>query len=71
MTGWSYLFSIAFDAKSAQLMIVMIVLVSILFSGLSPRLAAIAAMGPSGAVPAHMSYARWLMEDLYTSETAT
>ena len=54
---------------ASQLSMVMLVLVFVLFCGISPKLDQIDAMGPVAQAAAALSYGRWYVESLYTSQT--
>ena len=88
MSGFAYALSIAQDPMASQLSMVMLVLVFVLFCGISPKLSQIDNMGPAaqraparavsrsrGLAPgprryaSALSYGRWYVEGLYTSQT--
>jgi len=69
VSGFSYILSIAQDPKSSQLSCVLLILVFTLFSSVSPKLSEIDNMGPIAQCLATISYGRWYIESLYTSQT--
>ena len=69
ISGWAYILSIAQDPKTAQLSMVVIMVVFTMFCGVIPRLSAIDKMGPGAQVVAWLSFARWYVECLYIEET--
>ncbi|KAH8048551.1 ATPase [Aureococcus anophagefferens] len=88
VSGFACALSIAQDPMASQLSMVMLVLVFVLFCGISPKLSQIDNMGPAaqraparavsrsrGLAPgprryaSALSYGRWYVEGLYTSQT--
>lgn len=66
MSGYAYILSIAFDPKAAQLYCVVLVLVSVLFAGVSPLLED---MGTVEYALSWTSPGRWLCEDLFIANS--
>ena len=67
ISGWSYFLSITFDAKAAQLYIVVALLVFFMTAGVTPKLTALIGKPTYGL--SYLSYARWLCEDLFVGHT--
>ena len=68
-SGWATILSIAQDPKSAQLSVVVIMVIFCMFCGVSPRLDELDNMGTPMRFVAWLSFARWFVECLYTEET--
>ena len=68
-TGIPLIFSTCMDPKSSQLAAVVLVLVLNMFAGVNPRLSQIIKMGYGPHLLSTISYARWLDESLFTSES--
>lgn len=69
VSGWAYILAIAQDPKSAQLSVVVVMVVMAMFSGVAPRLTQIDKMGHLARGVTWLSFARWFIECLYTEET--
>ena len=69
-SGAAHVFSVAQDAKSAQLSSVAALVIAAMFAGVEPRLSELQKLG-AGAKPLIWgSYARWLVESLYAAEVS-
>jgi len=68
-TGVPIIFSTSLDPKSSQLATVVFILVVNMFSGTNPRLSQINNMGFGPQLLTKLSYARYLVEALFTTET--
>lgn len=67
ISAWSYLLSITFDEKSAQLMLVIICLIHLLYAGIQTKFVNMSDMGYGLS---WLSPNRWLIEDLFICHTS-
>ena len=65
VSGFAYALSIAQEPMASQLSMVMLVLVFVLFCGVSPKLSAIDNMGPAAQYVSALSYGRWYVEAFF------
>ena len=69
-SGWAYVFTVAQDAKTAQLSTVTALVAFAMFAGVVPSLRTLdEQQGAPGRAAAWASYGRWMIESLYTAET--
>ena len=68
-SGWSYFLTAWQDPKSAQLSLVVVIVLSAMFCGIAPRLPELSSMGAIPVGSTWFSYARWYVESLYVEET--
>jgi len=68
-SGWSYFLTAWQDPKSAQLSLVVVIVLSAMFCGIAPRLPELSSMGAIPIGSTWFSYARWYVESLYVEET--
>ena len=68
-SGWAYIASVSLEPKTAQLAVVVCMLIFNTFSGVEPQLSEIEANSPvAGTALTWMSYARWTNEALWVRE---
>merc|ERR1712216_111615 len=70
VSGMAYLVSVLVNPRDAQLAIVVLVLVTSMFGGISPPLAELRKMGPVGVGMASLSYGRYMNDAMLSANVA-